>query len=340
MSGIKHRRYWLKSGIGLLLLATLLRLALPVGVKLTVNRKLGTAGKVGGIGFSLWRGAYQLQDLQFSSTDNARSAPIFRSTNIDIGIRWPALLHGKVLATVKFFEPEVNLFTDMKAKKGVLRVEPDWTGPVMGLVPIQIDRLEVSNGQVHFRDPGNSPDLDVSVTDIDLNADHLSDRGPSDGGFTSSVTVTGKVMKSGKFECYARITPFAKNPTFESSTKVVGLELRELNPFLSRYFGFAVSAGSVTINAEWKAAAGRYKGYVQPVIMNLKVIKPRENPSFEKSLKMAAVGIVGWFFKKPENMRNAEKLNYEGAFSNPNINLWQATIFLYANSFVRALPSN
>ena len=338
MNDLKQRRVWRLSFIGLLALALLLRLALPELVKFTLNRKLGTGGNVGGIGLSLWRGAYQIQDLQFLSTDHSGSEPVVTVSTIDIGINWPAFRRGKLLATVRFVDPVVNLFTQGKGEQGVLRVDRDWTGPVMGLIPFQIDRLEARHGQVHFRDPGSSPDLDLALTDLDLNADHLSDRERSDGGFTSSVTATGKVMNSGKFECYARITPLAKNPTFESSTKVAGLELKELNPLFLRYFGLGVSEGKLTVDGKWSAGAGKYKGYVQPVIMGLKLNKPREDTGFGRSLKRVAAGIVGWYFQKPENSWTVKKLNYEGVFSDPSINVWQATIFLYADTFLQALP--
>jgi Domain of Unknown Function (DUF748) len=317
-----------------------LRLAVPLVATFAINRELGSGGKVAGVGLSLWRGACRLEGLEFRNKAGGESAPIFKCGSIDVGIHGSALFAGKIVATVAFINPEVNIFTDMKTKTAQLSVDPDWSQPIMALIPVQIGRLVVKNGEIHFRDPNEAPAVDVWIKDFNLTTGDLSAGGSPGEKQMTPVTATGKVMSSGTFEMHSSIDPFAHAPTFDSSTQVTGLALVDLNPLLKRYLGFEVGAGCVNIYSESAAADGKYKGSVKPMLIGLKVMKPHESLGTANLLKKTAAAIVGWFLTKTGKSKDALKYEYSGTFSNPKLNLWQATIFLYESGFMKAMRQN
>jgi len=91
---MKHphfKRY--RYGYGLLLFVAvlvLIRALLPFLVKDYVNRTLnssaGYEGRVGAIHLALWRGAYEIRDIEIHQLNSASQAPLFRARKMEISV--------------------------------------------------------------------------------------------------------------------------------------------------------------------------------------------------------------------------------------------------------------
>ena len=323
--------------LGLVVVMAMFRVALPAMIRSKVNQSLGNAGHVQGVGVSLWRGAYQLEGLIFPSKEKNEDAPIFYCREIDIGMEWRAIFNGSIVAAVTWIDPQVNFYTGIEEKKPEETPGGDWSDAVRGLVPVQINRLEVQNGEIHFRDPGTPP-LDLYLNHLSLLADGLNVRRGDSEKFPGAVTASGKVMKSGLFGMSARIDSQAKDPALVVSAKIEELDLRDLNLYFNRYLGFEVSEGTLNVAGEASAAEGGFSGNVTPVISRLKFREQQGATSFSNYLKKKAAGILGWIFTRTKKSHDATGLSYHGKFKNPGLNLWLASVSLFKNAFETAVP--
>ena len=77
------------------------RIALPFGIERQVNRRLqsipGYTGHVKGIGISLFRGAYTLNDISIFKVNGAAREPFFLSRRIDFSMTTGATFHVTML---------------------------------------------------------------------------------------------------------------------------------------------------------------------------------------------------------------------------------------------------
>jgi hypothetical protein len=338
---------WTRTGkiwAGAFVLACLLivlRLCLALIIRDLINRQLaqmsGYSGRIDGIGLSLWRGAYKIEGMDIEKAGGKAPVPFFKAPLMDIGLQWAALLHGRFVASVVVDAGQLNFIDGPSVSRSQSGKGEDWLGVLESLVPIKINRFQLREGEIHFRNPYGSPPVDVKLDQLNLLAENLSSRSEGHGAGLGSVSATAQVMESAHLWFLAHFDPFAPDPTFDYSGAMQGLNLRTLNPFFLHYAGIDVQGGNLDIYSEAAAADGKFKCYVKPVLVGLKVMKPHEKFDPGKLLIKAGVGVLGWIFKN-ENGQVATKLEYAGEFKDPKSSLWTAFYFLFENAFIKALP--
>jgi hypothetical protein len=334
------RTWTKKTWITVLVLACLLlafRFSLSHIAKVVVNRQLlqlnGYSGHIDGIGISLWRGAYQIKGLAIVKKEGLAPVPFFSARSLDIGLQWKALFHRRLVATVLIRQGQLNFVNGPSPQQGQSGRGEDWGQLLKSLVPLKINRFQLQDSEVHFRDPFGKPPVDVHLEALDLVAEELSSREAGLG----TVSATARVMQDARLALQARFNPFAPAPTFDYGITLEGLKLDELNPLLLRYVGMDVQAGSLDLYSEAAAAEGKFKGYVKPMVKGLKMMKPHEAFDVPKLLKKALAGAIGWIFRN-ERQQVATKFEFAGEFKDPHTSLWGAAVHLFKNAFVEALP--
>ena len=167
-----------KVAIALVVALIALRLAAPYLVKHVINERLaqldGYHGHVEDVDLAIWRGAYQLEGMRIDKTDGDVPVPFFYADTIDISVEWLALFDGRVVAEIGLAHPILNFVSDASGGEGQMGEEADWRALVDDLVPITINRFEVHEGEVHYRDFGSRPQLDLRLTELEMVALGLS----------------------------------------------------------------------------------------------------------------------------------------------------------------------
>ena len=324
--------------LALLVVLLALRLCLAFVVKTVVNHQLaqlsGYRASIDGIGLSLWRGAYQIEGLDIRKKEGQATQPFFHAPLIDLALQWKALFQGKVVASVTIDDGRLNFENGPAPAQRQSGQGEDWGQLMKSLVPIQINRFRLKGNEIHFRDPYAQPPVDVRLESLELLAEDLSSR---DAGGLGSVSASARVMGDARLALHARFNPYAPAPTFDYGATMEGLKLHDLNPFLLRYAGFDVQAGTLDLYSEAAAAEGKFKGYVKPMLKGLKAMKPHEPLKVGKLVKKALAGAVGVLFRN-SRAQVATKIEFSGAFKDPHISLWGAVRYLFRNAFVQALP--
>jgi hypothetical protein len=120
------------------------------------------------------------------------------------------------------------------------------------------------------------------------------------------IDANGLVLGNGKLKGQLDIDPFAPKQTFDMAAEMTYIDLPILNNFLRAYGKFDVAEGFFSVFMECTASAGKFNGYVKPLLEKLKVVNwkaDKKNPA--KLLWESIVGAVTGVFKNKKEDRLA-----------------------------------
>jgi hypothetical protein len=336
-----HRTLWIALAGGLIVLLICGRLALPYFVKQYVNRTLqglnGYSGSVAEIDISLWRGAYQIQNLEIDKTGGKVPIPFVAAETVDLAVEWGALLHGRIVAKIDLYDPKVNFVNSAKPQKTQAKVDESWTDTVKRLVPFDINRVGIYNGQIHYRDLEANPRVDVFVQKLDATVRNLTNS--EKFGETLYATFEGSAlaMGSGKITFQGSLDPYASKPTFAFKFSLNDLQMKQLNPFLRAYASVDAESGTFAMDAEFKASHGKFDGYVKPFIKDLNVLNWKKDENVFKKLWEGTVQLLGDLFESHSEGRIATRIPFHGTVDDPSPNLLATIGGILQNAFLKAL---
>ncbi|HEY4289815.1 MAG TPA: hypothetical protein VGN00_22095 [Puia sp.] len=178
------------------------RIALPYILLRYVNRQLtqikGYTGHVEDIDVALIRGAYTIKSIRLDKTDGKVPVPFFSARTIDLSVEWGALLHGSVKAKIKVQHPILNFAKGPTEATSQTHIDKSWTQVVGNLIPFRLNRFEIFDGEIHYRDFYSNPKLDIFTKNVHIlaenlsNAKHQKELLPSTAEATSSKAIQSR----------------------------------------------------------------------------------------------------------------------------------------------------
>jgi hypothetical protein len=337
-----YRSRWLYALLVVAVLLIGVRAALPVVVKRFVDKKLdelpGYTGRVEDIDISLWRGAYQIKGLRILKTGGKVPVPFVSARLIDLSVQWKALFDGSIVAEIELFAPKLNFVNAKKPQERQTEVDSSWTDTVKELVPFDINRVAIHNGQIHYRDLEEDPRVDIFVQKLNATAHNLTNSEKLGHTLYASYDLTGLAMGSGRISSKGRLDPYAKYPTFDVAFKLDGLELKQLNDFLKAYANIDAEAGTISMDAEFSASKGKFRGYAKPFIDHLQVLNwNEEKENFFGKLWEAVAEAAGEILEDQDKDRIATRIPFSGSVENPEAGIWPTVGGILKNAFLQSL---
>lgn len=326
--------------IGVLII---LRLILPSIILNYANRSLseirGYYGHVQDIDLSLYRGAYQIDSIYIHKKDSATGelTEFFSARRIDLSIEWRALFQGSLVGEMVFYAPKL-VFTKDKAELGDVAKDTNVFRKILrDFMPFKVNRFEVQNGRIHYVDHTTNPKVDLFLHDTYILAKNLKNTEEKGEELPASVIAHAQAYE-GKLTLEIDLDALAENPTFDLNAEIEGANLVQMNPFFIAYGNFDVSQGTFGLYTEVAAAENKFKGYVKPLIKDLKVsgTEDRDEGLWQQA-KEKVIDLAGEVLENPRKEQVASKVPFEGRFDNPNIDTWEAIFELLRNAFIEAL---
>lgn len=337
----KKRRTILVILGSLIILLIAFRIALPYILLKYVNRQLtmidGYRGHVDDIDVSLYRGAYTIKDIYLNKTSGSIPVPFFKADEIDLSVEWRALFNGAVVAEIVVARPVLNFVTGPSKATSQTEIDGDWTDVVDKLLPIKLNRFEINNGEVHYKDLHSDPKVDLVSKNIHVLAENLTNAKKHKELLPSTITASAGVYNS-TATLNMKMDALNKVPTFDFNAKLSSLNLVNLNNFLRAYGNFDVEKGSISLYTEAAAKNNAFKGYVKPIITDMDVVSWKNDK--EKPLQFvweSVVGGVSWLLTNRKKDQLATKADFEGRFDNPNFDIFSIIGQILRNAFIQAL---
>lgn len=341
-----------KKALAVVVLALIaLRLYLPTLVRDYANRQLDRnldyRGRIDKVGISLWRGAYQLKGLKLEKLDGPPVAFV-SCERVDFSIEWKALLRGSVIGKIALHRPVVNLVKGTTADrpsadpvkaataaKSQTQLDKGWEQTLKDLMPLTIDRLVVEDGEVHYRDFGTTPQVDLMLSKISVVATNLSNVKQRGKLLPTNVKVLATCFDSGTLDLQLSFDPLAKEPTFELKETLEGVKLVKLNDFFEAYGKFRVKDGEFGLYTEIAAKGGAFSGYTKPFFRDVAV-----EERGRKGMRKVWAGIASAaarLLSNPKADQVATKIPLKGTFAKTDVGVWTAVGGLLKNAFIQAL---
>ncbi|HLT32450.1 MAG TPA: DUF748 domain-containing protein [Aquaticitalea sp.] len=332
----KKKRYIIPIILIVLLIA--FRLYLPILVRDNINKILadipGYYGEVQDVDIALIRGAYVLNGLYLNKVNAQTQIPFLNFPKSDISIEWKSLFKGKIVSEIIMTSPEViYVFEDQKTageKPGV----DDWSKALTDIVPIDINHFEVHNGKVAFVELQAEPNIDLSISKIDLYADNLRNVVAKERTLPSPFHATGISVGNGKMTLDGNINLIKKIPDMDLAFSLESADATALNDFTRHYAGIDFERGTFGLYSEVAIADGYLKGYMKPLLVDTELISKEDG-----FLGVLWEGFVGFFKFILKNQRTdtlATKVPIEGDLNQVDASVWPTIINIFSNAWIKA----
>lgn len=328
--------------LSIIVLLIVLRLILPRIILSYANKSLakleGYYGHISDIDLSLYRGAYQIDHIYINKVDSVskQRVPFFDADLIDLSIEWSALFDGRFVGELEFHNPTL-IFTKNKSEpEQVQKDTTDFKDVLNDLMPLKVNRFEVFNASVHYRDDNSKPKVDVKMDQLHLIAINLSS--VKDTALLPSTIKGNANVYGGTFTVSVKLDPLANHPTFDLNAELKNANLPEFNDFFKAYGKLDVNKGTFGLYTEIAAKDRKFKGYVKPVIKDIDVVGPEDRKDdLLRKVWEGLAGAVGQVLENKKKDQIAAKVTIEGSFDNTTVGVWYAISTVLHNAFIQAL---
>ncbi|HEX9980663.1 MAG TPA: DUF748 domain-containing protein [Flavobacterium sp.] len=334
--------------VSILALLVIINFALEPIVLHYANKTLaglkGYRGSIKDVDIHLYRGAYRIDTLEIKKTGAGKEQPFFSADGIDISIEWKALFKGALVGEFLVEHPVLNFI-----KRGE-EVEAGGNNDFVTLVkkfsPVNINRAEITNGEIHYIDPTEKPKINIAARNVRIVATNLRNVEDKNNKLPSSITLSGNTNGNGTLKGSAKMNVLKEIPDFDMNMELRSVDLTALKDFTDAYANFTFKKGQLYLSTELAMEDGKYNGYVKPVLENIKIIdltpdteKEKKRPFFKKVWELivgAGVSIV----KNHPKDRLATKVPIKGDVNGPEKFTWTAIINVLKNGFVKAFDKD
>jgi hypothetical protein len=331
--------------IAVLLLAA--RVALPFVVERQINARLqripGYTGKVDDIDIHLWRGAYSLHGLGIYRQNGRLREPFFLAQHIDFSLAWRELWHRKIVSDIFIERGQLNFVKGPSEEESQTDVDRRWQDVIQDIFPIDITRLEITDGLLRYVDTTRQPTVNVFVTHMHATATGLRNR-PGDsksGDYPAKISIEGESLGAGKLKLLLAAEPLAAQPHFQLSLKLDQVNLTALNESLKAYASVDVSRGTFRLVAEMAARDGGFQGYVKPFFEDLDFQNIEDNnKGIATRIWERVVASLAWLVKNKSRDQVATRIPFEGKFGDAKVGLLATIGNLFRHGFIQAFNPN
>jgi hypothetical protein len=343
-------RWFLGVLVVLALVLVALRAVAPIFVQRYVNEQLadlpGYKASIGDVDLALWRGAYSIEEVLIEKETGKTTAPFLHIPFTELSMSWHALFFERALVgEMVVHDPKLTLM----GGKGPKQLGPkgvDWVARVEKLFPFRLNRLEMKDGTIRYRDPGaltpgkSAAREDLVVQNLYGTVENITNSLDLDDPLPARASFVGTAFQSGAVSIRADFDPWAAEPTFNLDASARRVPLVAFNGYTDEYGKFDFEKGRLSVFLEVAAAAGKFEGYVKPLLKDVEIADPPGDDPEEPWWRKAWEVVVGGASEVVENQPKeqvASKIPFQGEFEDPKVGVLSAMAELLRNAFIRAL---
>ncbi|HEY3762661.1 MAG TPA: DUF748 domain-containing protein [Verrucomicrobiae bacterium] len=339
----KYSRRILYSLIVIILVLVVVRLALPHFIKHYVNAQLQKskdyAGHVDGISLSLWRGAYEIKGVNIFKRNGQVREPFFSAPSLDLSLEWGALFHGHIVAQIYMEQPKLNFVKGPTVEQSQSGENTPWNQMLQDLAPFKLNRMDVHDGEIHYKDDYSSPKVDIYFSELGASATNLSNAQNQKLALPAGIVADAKTIGNGHMNFNLQFNPMAAAPVYQLQASLTNVDLPALNDFMRAYGEFDVARGSFAMFTSIAATNQAYEGYVKVLFNHLDVFEwqKERHKNILKIFWEAIVGTASTVLRNQVKDQLATTVPISGVYTNSSVDIMSTIGTLLRNAFVRAL---
>jgi hypothetical protein len=337
------RRTLIAAGI-VVALVVIIRLVLdPIATHFTrkaLREAEGIRGDFQSVHVTVFPPGYQIRRIKLvEHPGDDWKHPLFYAERVVATLDFSELLHARVAARARLDEPKIVVSNRGKKEEKKSAGVPDVRDALERALPARVNRIEVRDGEILYRDLTAPREPQIWVHDLEVAVENIATREERAGGRPVTVSGSAKLGRSGDITLFVSANPFAKKLEFAGKCSVEGWKAAELFDLIEPKTDLQAPAGTISVFTEFKSAGGMITGGVKPVLKNVK-IRPTED-DFGNKLKawVADKGLRLFSDRVPDRNAVATIVPIKGRLDDPDIQLWPAVIGVIRNAFVEGISS-
>ena len=281
------KRWLLGVALALAVLAFVVIVVVPMVALRFVNGVLATAPDytASAADFDLLplEGAVAVDGIRFVRPEVRDASPFLEIQRVVVTPHLGTLLHGDHrIVDVVLEAPTLTYVVGPTPATSQTGIDPEWVAAVLRQYPSTLDHLRIVRGTVSYHDVSASPDVVLSLTDLDVIGTNFANLTRVPQEKFAHLTAKGKVLESGALDLDMDLAPYKQAPTFTLHADVHHVPLVRMNEAFRAYGKFDVQAGTGSVAINMTAADGGYSGKVDPVLSDVKVVQLAHEPELKK----------------------------------------------------------
>ena len=314
---------------------------LAIWVRDYVNRKLseipGYRAQVAAVTLHLWRGAYQIHNIDIKKTSGKVPVPFFSAPLVDLSVQWHALIfeHAAV-GNIEIHRAKMNLVNGPTPDTRQVEVDAPWAQKIKQLFPLKINRFAVHDGEIHYRDYTREPSVDVPFDRVQMVGTNFTNSKKLSKSLIADIRIEGRPLRAGDARSQISLDPYASRPTFAFNLEVKELPLVKLNDFAQAYGGFTFKEGTFKMAMEANAKSGGYQGYAEPVFDHMVIFNEQSAQNPATFVWEAILGTLTQIIRNYPKDRFGTKVPFSGTFEHPTPDIFATVFNAFRNAFVQA----
>src|SRR5262249_18113710 len=335
------RRWWFWAIVILAVAFIIVDVYLAIWVRDYVNRKLseipGYRAHVQAVTLHLWRGAYQIHNIDIKKTSGKVPAPFFSAPLVDLSLQWHALIfeHAAV-GNIEIHRAKMNLVNGPTNETRQTEVDAPWAEKIKQLYPLKINRFAVHDGEIHYRDYTREPSVDLPFDRVQMVGTNFTNSKKLSKSLIADIRIEGRPLRVGDARSQISLDPYARAPTFAFNLELKELPLVKLNKFAQAYGGFTFKEGTFKMAMEASARSGGYQGYIEPVFDHMVIFNEQSLQNPGKFIWEAILGTLTEIVRNHPKDRFATKAPFSGTFKDPHPDIFATISNAFRNAFVKA----
>ena len=326
----------------LLVIIVAARVAVPHLVRDYLNDELADlndySGHIEDVDIHLLRGAFKLIGVEVVMHEYDVPVPFLDIEMIDIALSWSDLWQGSIVAELAFQRPIIN-FVDTDDDVDQTGEGTDWRETVQKLVPIEINHIDIIDGQLYFQNFISDPPVELYISRINAAITNLTNIDRTRGPSYTQIEATGMVVNEAPVEFFASLDPLGDFHDFDMDLRISELNLIRLNSLTQAYANFDFESGVGSFVMELEATDAQLSGYARPLLDEVEILNIEETLEEEGVLKTiweGAVAGLSWLFRNHPEDRIGAQIEIQGTLDQGDISAWQAFVSILRNAFVEA----
>jgi uncharacterized protein YhdP len=315
----------------------------PIATHYT-RKELNEAGGVRGdfqrVHITLFPPGYEIRRIKIiEHPDGSWKQPLFYAERVQVTVDWRQLLHARLAASARVDEPKIIVSKRKPAAPKAKSALPDVRATFRKLLPARLDRLEIRDGEVLYRDLTAERTPEIWVHELELTVENVATRRALEHGRPAMLNLRGKLGRSGVMTAFVSADPLAKQLDFAGTAEVKGWRVAELYDFVEPATKLQAPEGTLDVFAEFKAHDGLITGGVKPVLKNVQVRSTEANLGNELKAGLTDTALHIFSDRVPDRNAVATVVPIKGRLDSPDIQLWPTVLGVIRNAFVEGISS-
>jgi len=326
--------------LGLFIAGTVVWFSAPYLARNYINRELSVlpdyTGRVESVRIHPWTASLDIYDVHLDKKTGKIPVHFFYSPRTSVSLQWSQIVHGVERASVIVNSPRINLVEGPNAEQTQMSLSKVWLDAIKQLIPWRVNQVQIHDGDVHFLDFHASPQVDLEASQLELDAENMSNSQGLKIPLPATVRITARPLLTGNFEMNLAVNFDEQFATFTQDFKMEHVPAVGTNAALQKYLKVRVKSGEIGLYSELTSDKGKYHGYVKPFFYRLEFEPKSADEGNPGAIWSGILNVTKGLFESDGHVI-ATQSNISGRVDQPNIDTMAVITGVLRNAYVEAL---